>query len=98
MWQDVIKLIRVTSDTNDMGDVIDIETSRDVFVNKKSIGQKEFYESMQAGLKPELTFELRSMEYQSEEKLSYNSKFYKVIRIFDRGEFIELICSGLVGD
>ena len=82
MWQDIIKLISITQSTNDMGDVIDVETTRDVFVNRKSIGQKEFYEAMKNGLKPEITFELRSMEYQDEEKLSHNGKAYKVIRTY----------------
>lgn len=98
MWRDIIQLISVTSTVNDMGDVIETETTRDVFVNKRSVGQKEFYEAMQAGLKPELTFELRSLEYQDEEKLSHNGKQYKIIRTYDKGEFLELICSGLVGD
>mgnify|MGYP001486916702 CR=1 FL=1 len=99
MWRDVVELITVTTGENEMGDSIKEETSRQVFANKKSIRQTEFYQAMATGLRPEIMFEVRSPDYQGEQKLSYNGKKYTIIRTFSpNDEITELICSGLVGD
>jgi SPP1 family predicted phage head-tail adaptor len=98
LFRDVIFLIGVTSYTeNDLGDQIEVPgESRQVFANKKSIRQTEFYQAQSTGLKPEMMFEVRSMEYNEEPKLSYNDKEYTIIRAFDKGEITEIVCSGLV--
>ncbi|TCT23389.1 SPP1 family predicted phage head-tail adaptor [Melghiribacillus thermohalophilus] len=99
IWRDVIDLITVTRTENDIGDTIEEETARQVFANKKSIRQSEFYQAMQTGLQPELMFEVRTSDYQGEKKLSYNNTTYSIIRTYTKNEEItELICSGLVGD
>jgi len=93
----VIKLIGVTYDQNDPGDPIEVKTEREVFAEKKSVRQSEFYQAAATGLKPELTFIIWTREYNDESKLSYNSKEYSIIRTFERDdERIELACSGLV--
>jgi SPP1 family predicted phage head-tail adaptor len=98
LFRDVIELVSVTYTENDIGDSIEVVSNRQVFANKKSVRQTEFYQAAQTGLKPELMFEIRTTEYQDEEKLSYNGKEYTIIRSYDKnGEFTELICSGLVG-
>lgn len=95
MFKDVINLISITSNVNDVGDVIEITTERTIFVNKKSVRQSEFYQAAAKGLQPTLMFELRSIDYENEPKLSYNSKEYTIIRTYDKGEFTELICEGI---
>lgn len=80
-----------------MGDPIETETPRQVFANKKSIRQSEFYQAAQTDLSPELMFEVRFSDYNEETKLGYNAKTYQIIRVFTKNdEMIELICSGLV--
>jgi SPP1 family predicted phage head-tail adaptor len=97
MWRDVINLVAVTNGENVMGDPIETETSRQVFANKKSIRQTEFYQAASTGLKPEIMFEIRSIEYFDEPKLEYENKTYTIIRTYSKnGEILELICSGLV--
>lgn len=96
-FKDVINLISITPTENDIGDTIDTETLRQVFANKKSIKQSEFYQAAATGLKPEIMFEVRTDEYQDEKRLSYNNKEYNIIRTYDKnGELTELICSGIV--
>ena len=97
-YRDVIKLISTTQTTNDIGNIIDVETKREVFADKQSIRQSEFYQAAATGLKPELMFVIRTEEYQNEEIVEYNDKKYNIIRTYDKnGELLELICSGIVG-
>lgn len=97
LFRDIIYLVSVTTTENDMGDIIEVETKRQVFADKKSIRQNEFYQAQATGLRPELMFIVRSIEYEQEPKLEYNSKTYNIIRTYDKdGELTELVCQGLV--
>lgn len=98
LFRDVIQLIGVTSYTeNDLGDQIEVPgESRQVFANKKSVRQTEFYQAQATGLKPELMFEVRSIEYQEEPKLAFNGKEYNIIRAYEKGELTEIVCTGIV--
>lgn len=99
LWRDVINLIKVKNSKNNMGDTVDIESSRQVYANKKSIRQSEFYQAAANGLKPELMFEIRYAEYQGETLLEYNNKKYTIIRQFSKNdEIVELICEGAVNN
>ena len=97
-WGDVINLIAITYAENSIGDITEAPTSRQVFANKKSIRQSEFYQAQASGLKPELMFEIRSIDYADEKKLSYDSLEYNIIRTYSKnGEILELICDRLIG-
>lgn len=100
MFKDVITLVSMTDSANDMGDPIKILVKRaNIFAEKKSIKQSEFYQAMAQGLKPELTFIIRTIEYENEPMLEYNSKTYTIIRTYEKeDEFIELICQGGVNN
>jgi SPP1 family predicted phage head-tail adaptor len=98
LFRDVVDLLSVTTTENSIGDTIETETPRQVFANKKSIRQSEFYQAAMTDLRPELMFEVRTIEYDDEPKLAYNGKKYNIIRTYSKnGEITELICSGLVG-
>jgi len=44
-----------------------------------------------------MMFVIRTIEYEQEPKLEYNSKTYTIIRAYEKdGELTELICQGLV--
>ena len=99
LFRDVVDLIRVTTTTNEIGDSIEVETSREVFANKKSIRQSEFYQAAMTDLRPELMFEVRSIEYNEEPSLRYEGRDYNIIRTHSKnGEITELVCSGLVNN
>lgn len=97
LWRDTIDLTAITTSTDDVGDPIEVEVKTTVFCNKKSIRQSEFYQALAIGLKPELMFEVRVMDYAEQEWLYFNSKKYQIIRTFTKNdETIELVCKGTV--
>jgi len=99
LFRDVVKLISVTVTENDMGDITETTVEREVFADKRSIRQSEFYQAAAIGLRPELMFVVRSIDYNQEPKLKYNGKEYTIIRTYDKdGELTELICQGLVNN
>jgi SPP1 family predicted phage head-tail adaptor len=97
-FSDKIELIAITVTENSMGDIIETEKETEVFANKKSIRQSEFYQAAATGLRPEIMFEVWSEEYSNQPKLRYNNKLYTIIRTYDKGERTELVCQGLVND
>ncbi len=97
LFRDVVKLISVTVTENDMGDIIETPVERQVFADKQSVRQSEFYQAAATGLRPELMFVVRSVDYNGEQKLKYNDKEYAIIRTYDKdGELTELVCQGVV--
>ena len=97
LFKEVIKLISVTTTENDMGDIIETPVEREVFADKQSIRQSEFYQAAATGLRPELMFVVRSVDYSGEPKLKHGDKTYTIIRTYDKdGELTELICQGVV--
>ncbi len=96
MWRDVIELGNAT-ETITNGEVIQTFTYRTVYANKKGVRLSEFYKAGNAGLKPELTFEVRSEEFNNDEKLKFEDKEYSVIRKYDRGEITELTVEAYIG-
>jgi len=97
LYRDIISLITETFTVNDMGDAIPADTKKQVYANKKSIRQSEFYQAAATGLRPELMFEVRTSDYNGQPKLEYESVTYNIIRTYDKnGEITELICQGTV--
>lgn len=97
LFRDVISLITVTTTENELGDTIEVSTERQVFADKQSVRQSEFYQAAATGLRPELMFVVRTIEYNGETKLKYNGKEYSIIRTYDKdGELTELVCQGVV--
>jgi len=101
-FSDKVELIAISVTENSMGDMIETETKTEtkteVFANKKSIRQSEFYQSAATGLRPEIMFEVWSEEYSNQPKLKYNNKLYTIIRTYDKGERTELVCQGVVNN
>lgn len=96
MWRDVVYLGEI-KETIEYGEVTTTTLYRKVYANKKSVRQSEFYQSTSAGLKPELMFEIRSVEFSDSDKLKYNNKEYFIIRTYDTGEITELTVSSRSG-
>lgn len=97
LWNDVAKLITYTQTVDDIGDTIITETEKEVFINKKSIRQSEFYQALSTGLKPEIMLEVRTIDYEDEKDVKYNNKSYNIIRAFSKnGEITELICQAVI--
>ena len=97
-YQELISLVTKTTSVNAQGDTIPAKVLRVVYANKKSIRQSEFYQAASTGLRPQLMFEIRSVEYQNEDELVYGTDTFRIIRTYDKGEIIELIAGGIVGE
>lgn len=99
LFRDVVNLVDISCTENDIGDPIENETKLQVFADKQSIRQSEFYQAAATGLRPELMFVIRSIDYNQQPKLEYNSKTYTIIRTYEKdGELIELVCQGVVNN
>jgi SPP1 family predicted phage head-tail adaptor len=91
MWRDVVKLFSLSLVGTDNQSVA--ETDRTVFANKKSVARSEFYQAFANNLKPTIILEVRSVEYEGEQKLQYNGVDYIILRTYSRNdETIELSC------
>lgn len=94
-WREVIELGKSTESIV-LGEVIKTYAWKTVYGNKKSVRSKEFYDSRAIGFKPELMFEIRTVEYDDHEKIRFNAKEYAIIRTYEKGEFMEVIVSSQV--
>lgn len=104
MFNDVANLIYTTSKYDGDGFKSEItEVKAEVFADKKSVKRTEFYAAMQAGVKPEIVFDLRLEDWELTkhdvdgkakyaEKVEYDSNVYDIIRTYETGQIIELIC------
>lgn len=89
---ELLLLISKMTDTDQRGDEVTTETTREVFARLSSIGQKEFYQGQAVGLKPELKFVLADyLDYQNESEVEYNGIRYRVLRTFRSGKELEIV-------
>ena len=92
MWRDVIE-VGNEFETIKYGEVIRTKEYRKVYADKQSVRQSEFYQSASVGLKPELVFVVKSVEFNNDEYVRYEDKEYTIIRTYDKGENTELTVS-----
>lgn len=96
MFRDTLILIAITSTVNDLGDPVETETETTVYADKKSVRQSEFYQAAAAGMRPEIVFLVRTVDYNQQPFAEWNSKRYRIIRVYDKpNELTELICQGV---
>lgn len=90
---EIIHLIKQTRSTDEYGDPVISQSSRQVFCRVDSVGMKEFYQAASTGLKPELKFVLADyLEYQGEQLAEYDGAVYHVLRAYRKGLELELTC------
>lgn len=90
----MVSLISLVDSENENGFHVETEGEprENIFANKKDVHSAEFYQASAQGIRLETMFELHSVDYDGEELLTYENTSYQIIRTYDRGEFIELIC------
>lgn len=99
IYGDIALLIKVTNTKNSVGDTIPVKAERQVFVDRKDIRASEFYQAQQTGLRPQIMFEMRTIDYESEKLIKFEGVEFRIIRTYRKGkDFIELICQGLVSE
>lgn len=88
---EVVLLIKQTESTDDWGDPVITETTREVIAEQLSVGQAEFYQAHAVGLKPELKFKLSDyLDYDGETLLEHSGQRYRILRTFRAGQALEL--------
>ena len=99
MWSNELTLISETYVTDEIKNMIPVETNTNVFCNVKSVRASEFYNAANVGLKPELVFVIHPYEYSGEKKVKFNDKEYRVIRTYKvNSEEMELTCERVLGN
>jgi SPP1 family predicted phage head-tail adaptor len=97
LFKEIIDLISVTETETDAGGFQESKTARQVFADKRSVRQSEFYQAASTGLKPEIVFVIRRIDYEDERLLAYKGLEYSVIRTFEaKDEMIELVATRTV--
>jgi len=90
MWT-TIDLLTTSTTQNENGFNVQSTTFKRVFAEKNSIRSNEFYSSSIAGMKVDLMFQVRLIDYSEEKLFDYNSKRYEIIRTYAKDdEWIEL--------
>jgi len=100
-FSDVIELVVINKagqDENGYEKPGSPDDKTEVFANKKSVRSSEFYLAAQTGEALEVMFEIRSIDYNSQDHIDYESKRYEVVRTYDRGEIVEVICKAYEGE
>lgn len=90
-----ISLVKKAHGKNDKGFIVpDSEICRSVFANKKSVGRTEYYAAQHSGMKADVIFRLRVIDYDGETIVRYDKKEYDVVRTYETStDFIELTCT-----
>jgi hypothetical protein len=92
-WSDVIYLFGITEGTDSDGFSSPVEGEpKLVFANKKSVRSQEYYLAKQSGIELSYMFDVRSVDYEGEEKLVFDNNEFIIERVYEKGEFTELIC------
>jgi SPP1 family predicted phage head-tail adaptor len=93
-----IKLISTTYTADSVGNQIATETVSEIYAKLDTIGQREFFEANQQGLKAEYRFIIYDFEYSGQKILEYAGVKYQIYRTFNlKDERVELYCTKKVG-
>ena len=102
MQNDVITLVKKQTTYDEYGYPVVNTTEREVFAEVRSVGMREKYEALQAGLNPELTFVLADYyDYENESEILYEGEPYYVLRTYRNGLRLEIVVtrdSSIVAD
>lgn len=96
----LIKLVKDNKNTtDDWGNPIPNITKWDVFAERMSVRQSEFYQAANQGLKPNIVFEIYAEEFNNAELVKYDGQEYSIIRTFQKTlDRLELICEKKVAN
>lgn len=96
LFRDVINLIvvKMLPNNNDVEVETEISRRNNIFANKKSVRQSEFYQAAAQDINLIQMFEMRTSDYNGENKVEFEGKAYYIVRTYDKNnEIIQLICS-----
>lgn len=92
-FSDVIDLLKEVDGYDEQGFPAKVLIEKTgIFANRKGVRSAEFYQASSQGHALEAMFIIRSVDYEGEEEIRHNEKEYIIVRTYDKGEFIELVC------
>lgn len=93
-----LKLISITHEADDIGQLHDVKTERNVFARIRSVTQSEWKAAGEMGLKPEFQATIFEYDYKGEKECELHGVLYGIYRTYLRsGEKIELYLEPKVG-
>ena len=94
MYDETIYLLskEPTGEKDEYGDDILKIVKKPVFAEKKSVKRTEFYQAQSSGYKPEIASD--SIDYDGQSEIEYEWITYKVLRTYETGTKIEIVCYG----
>ncbi|HHQ2481021.1 TPA: phage head closure protein [Bacillus cereus] len=96
---DIILFPVVTTTEDELGQVeVSEYFTRQVFCEKKSVSQNEFFQAGQSDIKASCVLIVHVLDYQEEREVKYREKEYNIYRTYERDdEKIELYCEVIAG-
>lgn len=92
-WDSQLTLIQQRFESDSIGNQAETTQEVPLLARVKSVNRNEFYLAGQAGLRPEMIFEIHAIEYSGEMELIFEGKRYSIIRTYQSGQdILELIC------
>lgn len=87
-------LVHQTYEIDQIGQHIPVEIVTEILCHIESIGQNEFFNAGQNGIKADLKVVTQSVNYNNEEIIEYNGERYGIYRTYRRNnsDEIELYC------
>ena len=75
------------------------DQARAVYARASSVGSREFFDSLRAGIELAARFEVWQDEYRDEKLVRWNDQEYRVVRTYrnDAHFSVELVCEKLKG-
>lgn len=78
---------------NQLKQEVEVDTRTEIFAQKESISQSEFYKGGEAGLKPDFRLITAIIDYNGEREVELDGKKYGIYRTYERNQdYIELYC------
>ena len=89
---DVLTLLKVTTEKDARGVLHKSIASRDVFCKRRSVSRNEFFDGGRNGLNPEFVFDVFHGYYDGETLCRYDGNSYAIYRTYlpDNSDYIEL--------
>ena len=86
-------LLGKTITKNQLKQEVEVDTRTEIFAQKESISQSEFYKGGEAGLKPDFRLITAIIDYNGEREVELDGKKYGIYRTYERDQdYIELSC------
>lgn len=86
-------LLGKTITKNQLKQEVEVDTRTEIFAQKESISQSEFYKGGEAGLKPDFRLITAIIDYKGEREVELDGKKYGIYRTYERNQdYIELYC------